>query len=91
MAGRHSGTFTVLNVAEKNDAAKEISRVLSSGRSQRVGYLKVVFLQCNVYVICSINATAEYGLFRQVLECVRAKSQVCKCALDLRCAHVVPA
>lgn len=30
------GITMVLNVAEKNDAAKEISRVLSSGRSHRV-------------------------------------------------------
>ena len=32
----YGGTLNVLNVAEKNDAAKEISRVLSSGRSNRV-------------------------------------------------------
>ena len=30
------GNITVLNVAEKNDAAKNISRVLSSGHSQMV-------------------------------------------------------
>eukprot|EP00112_Aurelia_sp_Birch-Aquarium-sp1_P006025 Seg1673.6 transcript_id=Seg1673.6/GoldUCD/mRNA.D3Y31 product="DNA topoisomerase 3-alpha" protein_id=Seg1673.6/GoldUCD/D3Y31 len=35
------GNVTVLNVAEKNDAAKNISRVLSSGHSQmREGYSK---------------------------------------------------
>ena len=32
--------MNVLNVAEKNDAAKEISRVLSSGRSQRVRFCR---------------------------------------------------
>ena len=41
---RQNGALTVLNVAEKNDAAKEISRVLSSGRSQRVGSIAVVYL-----------------------------------------------
>ena len=29
-------------------------------------------------------STAEYGLFRRDFECVRGKSQVFKCALDLR-------
>ena len=33
---RQGGAMTVLNVAEKNDAAKEISRAMSAGHSQRV-------------------------------------------------------
>ena len=38
----------VLNVAEKNDAAKNIAQVLSSGRSQRVSFY--IFQSSNTYV-----------------------------------------
>jgi len=49
---RQNGALTVLNVAEKNDAAKEISRVLSSGRSQRregfSKFNKIYEFDCNM-------------------------------------------
>ena len=35
--------FRVLNVAEKNDAAREIASVLSKGRFQRVSYIRLWF------------------------------------------------
>ena len=43
----------VLNVAEKNDAAKNIAQVLSSGRSQRVSFY--IFQSSNTYVcVCTM-------------------------------------
>ena len=37
-----STTTKILNVAEKNDAARELSRIMSRGRAQRVSERDVV-------------------------------------------------
>lgn len=51
-AGAGSGTMRVLNVAEKNDAAKNIANILSKGSSQRQNglsiYNKVFQFRCDV-------------------------------------------
>ena len=37
-------------------------------------------------VMFSLTLTAEYGNFQLDHKCAQAKSEVCKCALHLRCA-----
>lgn len=59
MARQERG-MNVLNVAEKNDAAKEISRVLSSGRSQRVGFHRYMPGENNVNVLVLMIIQRRY-------------------------------
>ena len=37
----------VLNVAEKNDAAKELAKIMSKGRFQRVSSMKASYIHAN--------------------------------------------
>ena len=58
--------WKVLNVAEKNDAAKELSKVMSRGRFNRVG--AVLQLPGCVYV-CSLHMQREgFSKFNKIYE-----------------------
>ena len=54
----------ILNVAEKNDAAKELSRIMSRGQCLRVGSGKIILYTLNKRVLCKNYEDEKMACFR---------------------------
>ena len=54
----------ILNVAEKNDAAKELSRIMSRGQCLRVGSGKITLYTLNKRVLCKNYEDKKMACFR---------------------------